>query len=141
MPGKMNQGADMLSRNNVSSEDASPAHGSENLGNIWQGSSRLLRLQRQLSLPNLFTRSTDALAQEWPSLLLYAFPPVALLPQVLRRVREQRHKLRLIAPLWRNLPWVSELFQLLTAAPWPIPLRQDLLSQANGTIWYPRPEL
>ncbi len=23
---------------------------------------------------------------------LYAFPPVALLPQVLRRVREQRHK-------------------------------------------------
>ncbi len=34
--------------------DASPAHGSENLGNIWQGSSRPLRLQRQLSLPNLF---------------------------------------------------------------------------------------
>ncbi len=31
-----------------------------------------------------------------------AFPPVALLPQVLRRVREQRHKLILIAPLWRN---------------------------------------
>ncbi len=34
--------------------DASPAHGSENLGNLWQGSSRPLRLQRQLSLPNLF---------------------------------------------------------------------------------------
>ncbi len=34
--------------------DASPAHGSENLGNLWQGSSRPLLLQRQLSLPNLF---------------------------------------------------------------------------------------
>ncbi len=34
--------------------DASPARGSENLGNLWQGSSRPLCLQRQLSLPNLF---------------------------------------------------------------------------------------
>ncbi len=33
---------------------------------------------------------------------------------------------------------MSELFQLLKAAPWPIPLRRNLLSQANGTIWHPR---
>ncbi len=78
--------------------------------------------------------------KKWPSLPLYAFPSVGLLPQVLRRVRERWHKLILIAPLWRNQPW-SELFQLLKAAPWPIPLRRDLLSQANGTIWHPRPEL
>ncbi len=69
------------------------------------------------------------------------FPPVTLLPQVLRRVRKQRLKLILIAPLWRNQPWVSELFQLLKAALWPIPLRRDLLSQANVTIWHPWPEL
>ncbi len=36
---------------------------------------------------------------------------------------------------------MSEIFQLLKAALWPIPLRRDLLSQANGTIWHPRPEL
>ncbi len=36
---------------------------------------------------------------------------------------------------------MSELFQLLKAAPWPIPLRWNLLSQANGPIWHPRPEL
>ncbi len=48
----------------------------------------------------------DALAHEWPSLPLYAFPPMALLPQVPRRVREQQHKLILIAPLWRSQPWV-----------------------------------
>ncbi len=40
----------------------------------------------------------------------------------------------LIAPLWRNQPWVSELFQLLKAAQWLIPLRRYLLSQVNGTI-------
>ncbi len=94
--------------------DAPPAHGSENLGNIWQGSSKPFCLQR-LSLTNLFfTRSTDALAHEWSSLPLYAFP-AGTFPQVLRRVREQWHKLILIAPLWRRQPWVSKLFQLTSS--------------------------
>ncbi len=34
--------------------DAPPAHRSENLGSLWQSSSRPLCLRRQLSLPNLF---------------------------------------------------------------------------------------
>ncbi len=34
--------------------DAPPACGSENVESLWQGSSRPLRLQRQLSLPNIF---------------------------------------------------------------------------------------
>ncbi len=34
--------------------DAPPACGSENLGGLWQSSSRPLRLRRELSLPNLF---------------------------------------------------------------------------------------
>ncbi len=42
--------------------DAPPTRGSDNLGSLWQSSSRPLRLRRQLSLPNLFTKSTDALA-------------------------------------------------------------------------------
>ncbi len=46
-----------------------------------------------------------------------------------RQVREQRHKLILIAPIWRNQPWVSELFQLLKSAPWPIPLRTSSLKR------------
>ncbi len=115
--------------------DSPPARGSENLGSIWQSLSRLLRLRKQLSLLNFFImKSTDALAIEWPSPPLYAFPPIALLPQVLRQVREQRHKLLLIDPLWRNQPWVSDLFQLLEAAPWPIALRRDLFAQANGML-------
>ncbi len=88
-----------------------------------------------------YSKDRDALAHDWPNLLLYAFPPIALLPQVVRRVREQGHKVLLVAPLWRNQPWLSELTRLLTAAPWPVPLRRDLLSQANRTIWHPRPEL
>ncbi len=125
----------MLSRNNVSSEEWTLHR--LTVQKIWEifGKARvdLFASKDNSHCPIFFTRSTDALAQELPSLPLYAFLPIALLPQVLRQVRERRHKLLLIAPLWRNQPWVSELFQLLTAAPWPISLRQDLLSQANGT--------
>ncbi len=83
--------------------------------------------------PTYFLKSEDTLAHEWPNLFLYAFPSIVLIPQVIRRIREHRHRLLLVAPLWRNQLWVSELSQLLTAAPWPIPLRQDLFSQANRT--------
>ncbi len=133
----------MLSRNNVSSEEwmLHPL----TVERIWEvfGRARvdLFASEDNSHCPIFFTKSTDALAHEWPSLPLYAFPPVALLPQLLRWVRKQLHKLILIAHLWRNQSWVSELFQLLKAAPCPIPLRWDLLSQANGTIWHPRPEL
>ncbi len=121
--------------------DAPPARGPENLGNLWQGSSRPLCLQIQLSLPNLFYQKHRCPGPRMAQPSALCFDPVALLPQILRRVREQRHKLILTAPLWRNQPWVSELFQLLKAAPWLIPLRRDLLSQVNCTIWHPWPEL
>ncbi len=101
--------------------DTPPARGSENVGHFWQSSSRPLRPRRQLSLPNLFYKEHGCPGPAFHSML-------SLQSQVLRRVREQRHKLILIAPFWRNQPWVSELFQLLKAALWLIPLRRDLLS-------------
>ncbi len=67
---------------------------------------------------------------DWSNLLLYAFPLIALIPQVIRRIREQKHRVLSVALLWRNQHWFAELPRLLTAAPWPIPLRRDLLSQA-----------
>ncbi len=51
------------------------------------------------------------------------------------------HRVLLVAPLWRNQHWFAGLSRLLTAAPWPIPLRRDLLSQANRMIWHPQPVL
>ncbi len=116
-----------------------PARGSENMESLWQGSSRPASKDNS-HCPIFFTRSMDALAHEWPSLPLYAFPPVALLPQVLWRVRELWHKLLLIAPLWWHGPSDSVGVRVI-AVPRPIPLRWDLLSQVNGTIWHPRSDL
>ncbi|XP_016368535.1 uncharacterized protein LOC107708749, partial [Sinocyclocheilus rhinocerous] len=40
----------------------------------------------------------DALAHEWPDVLLYTFPP--LIESTLRRVRQYKHVMILIAPYW-----------------------------------------
>ncbi len=36
---------------------------------------------------------------------------------------------------------VSGLTELLIAPPWPIPVRKDMLSQVDGSVWHPNPEL
>ncbi len=83
----------------------------------------------------------DAMAHRWPRRGLYAFPPIALLPGVLAKVRQQGSRLLLIAPRWPTRIWFSDLISLLDGSPWVIPVRRDLLSQAQGTVFHPRPEL
>ncbi len=110
--------------------DAPPTKCSGNLGDLLQGRGRPLCLNRFSYCQTYFFKSKDALAHEWPN-HLYAFPPIALIPQVIRRVSENRHRVLLVAPLWRNHHWISELSQLFITALWPNPLRWDLLSQGN----------
>ncbi len=118
--------------------DAPSAGGSEDLEDLWQGRSRPFRLQRQLSLPNLLFKGQGhvgpRLAQP-PPLCIPPDRPASTGRQACQETGSQG------APLWKNQPWLSELTELLTAAPWPVPLRRDLLSQVNGAIWHPRPEL
>ncbi|XP_062843308.1 uncharacterized protein LOC134302204 [Trichomycterus rosablanca] len=82
----------------------------------------------------------DALAHDWPKELLFAFPPLPLLPALLGRVQEEGHKVLLVAPRWPRQPWFPWLLSLLQGAPWELPLRKDLLSQLKGQVWHPRPE-
>ncbi len=77
-----------------------------------------------------------------PEFLVYAFPLIVLLPQVIRQVREVRCSVLLVFSLCRNQTCFPELIQLLSTSPWPIPLRNNnLLSQTRGLIWHPLPEL
>ncbi len=88
------------------------------------------------------TLGTDALAHSWPrGLRKYAFPPVSLLAQTLCKVREEEEQILLVAPYWPTRTWFPELMLLVTAPPWQIPLRKDLLTQRRGTLWLPRPDL
>ncbi len=88
------------------------------------------------------TLGTDALAHSCPrALRKYAFPPVSLLAQTLCKVREEEEQILLVAPYWPTRTWFPELMLLVTAPPWQIPLRKDLLTQRRGTLWHPRPDL
>lgn len=52
----------------------------------------------------------DALDYSWPrGMGKYAFPPGNLLTQTLCRVRENEERVLLVAPLWPNQTWISEL--------------------------------
>ncbi len=86
--------------------------------------------------------TADALAHSWPrGLRKYAFPPVSLLAQTLCKVREEEEQILLVAPYWPTRTWFPELMLLVTAPPWQIPLRRDLLTQRRGTLWHPCSDL
>ncbi len=51
------------------------------------------------------------MTQTWPRFRLYAFPPIALLPGVLERVRRDRVPLLLIAPRWLGRVWFLDALQ------------------------------
>ncbi len=81
------------------------------------------------------TLGTDALAHSWPRVLRkYAFPPVSLLAQTLCKIREEEEQILLVAPYWPTRTWFPELMLLLTAPPWQIPLRKDLLTPCGTRV-------
>ncbi|XP_056608266.1 uncharacterized protein LOC130425869 [Triplophysa dalaica] len=148
IPGRLNCGADMLSREGL-------PHGEwrlhpDSVRSIWErfGTAEvdLFATSENAHCPLYFSLThspmgNDALTVRWPNVRLYAFPPVKILPLVLCKIREETATVILVAPFWPNQPWFPDLSELLTAPPWRIPLRRDLLSQANGTIFHPSPQL
>ena len=61
---------------------------------------------------------TDAFLQSWDGLQAYAFPPVAIIPRVLAKLRASTGtELTLVAPYWAQRPWFSDLLQLSLAPP------------------------
>ena len=75
---------------------------------------------------------TDAMLQSWDLLQAYAFPPFAMIGQVLAKVRaSQSLELTLVAPFWPQRPWFPELLELLILPPLPLPSRWDLLRQPH----------
>jgi ribonuclease HI len=150
IPGVLNRGADMLSRNGIPHGEWRLHPGSVQM--IWDrfgraevdlfASSENAHCQAFFSLSRSpLGRTNDALTSRWPRARLYAFPPVKILPTVLCKIREEKASVILVAPNWPNQPWFADMMELLVDSPWEIPLRRDLLSQANGTVWHPNPGL
>ncbi len=148
IPGLLNRGADMLSRRRIPQGEwrLHP----ELVRMIWnlygEAEVDLFATSENAHCPSFFSLSHsplegDALTARWPTARLYAFPPIKILPLVLCKISEERASVILIAPNWPNQPWFPDLTELLIAPPWPIPVRKDMLSQVDGSVWHPNPEL
>ena len=74
----------------------------------------------------------DILLHSWDGLLVYALPPWALIPQVLRKLRASSRILTtLVAPHWPQRSWFPELLDLAVDRPVAVPLCPDLLKQPH----------
>ena len=62
----------------------------------------------------------------------YAFPPTVMIPPILDKTRQSRCRIPLIARLWSQRPWFSEVLNLLVSVPIRLPYFPNLVTQA---IW------
>lgn len=76
----------------------------------------------------------------WTEELTYAFPPIPLLPQVLRKIHHNSARVVLVAPNWHRQFWFSELLRISVPPPIRIHTFSDLLIQEEGRIGYRNPE-
>ncbi len=107
------------SETQAGSMDVEPSDSIPDLGSVWQSGSGPLCFSRVIPVPALVlpesptTLGIDAFAHWWPNVMLYAFPPIKLIPAVLCRVKVSSARLLLIAPFWPFQTWFSELTSLL----------------------------
>ncbi|KAL0154785.1 hypothetical protein M9458_049048, partial [Cirrhinus mrigala] len=113
VPGHLNVGADVLSRQGPRSGEwmLHP----EVVKQIWKvfgpaqvdlfASRENAQCPLWYSLAHPAPLGLDAMVQMCPRLRLYAFPPIALLPGVLERVRRDGVSLLLVAPYWPGRVW------------------------------------
>ena len=81
--------------------------------------------------------AVDALSQDWTGMVGYAFPPFALIPQVLNKIEQQRCVIYLIAPCWPRQAHFPLLMDLLVDIPLKIPAMYNLLSMPRSPILHP----
>ena len=135
IPGRLNVIADKLSRHNqvIQTEWALSQQVFRLLFSNWA----LPQVDLFVSpVPDSTAWAVDALSISWENLDVYAFPPVALLNQVVSKVMDQGcHRMVLIAPGWPNMAWFWDLVTLSVQIPFQLPLLKDLVTQpVNGLL-------
>ena len=77
---------------------------------------------------------SDALTMNWDTVHGYAFPPIALIPRVLRKLlRHPSATIVLIAPFWPSQIWFRQMTNLLVDLPRVVPDRWNLLKNSAIT--------
>ena len=82
-------------------------------------------------IPHREALALDALTILWENMFAYAYPPICLIPKVLKHMEQFRCQLILIAPKWPRRHWYTDLLQMSIACPWKLPLWSNLLQNPN----------
>ena len=90
-------------------------------------------------VPDNQAQAVDAMSQDWSNLTAYAYPPQALLQQVLNKIRDQPCTVYLIAPAWSSRSWYPSLLSLLVDKPRKITPHPKLLKQPLSGIFHKNP--
>ena len=78
----------------------------------------------------------DCFMMNWNTELLYAFPPFSLIARTLQKVRAEKARIILIAPLWPTRPWFPTALQLLMGPPILLP-KQCLQLPQDPSLKHP----
>lgn len=151
VPGRMNVTADMLSRKRQILKNEWSIH-PDILYRLWKTWDRpmidLFATSLNNKLPIYFSpvpdegaEGVDALLQDWSKHLLYAFPPLALIRQVLNKVQKDQAEVILIAPCWPNQEWYPDLLALLVEDPRELPCWDRLLRQPHLKVFHLQPRV
>ena len=82
---------------------------------------------------------TDALSLSWSGMWVYAFPPFALLPEVLQKVMTESCEMILVAPAWSGRSWFPLLLRLSSDHPRVLPCSARLLRQPGEGVFMDDP--
>jgi hypothetical protein len=55
--------------------------------------------------PDILAVESDAFSISWRNVLIYAHPPIVLIPQTLRKIEGEEAQGVLVIPLWKGQPW------------------------------------
>ena len=83
---------------------------------------------------------TDALNIHWSGLTAYAYPLMALLHRVIKKIRQSSCLIIVIAPGWPGMPWFWDLVQLSTEIPLQLPVSRTLLKQSHNCVFNSNPQ-
>jgi ribonuclease HI len=98
------------------------------------------KLPRYCSLfPDPQAHHQDALAIRWTYLYAFAFPPLAILSRVLRKIAQDKAMVILIAPMWTRREWYPLLLDLLVDFPYRLPVMRNLVTQEKGLLLHDNP--
>ena len=102
------------------------------------------RLNKRLPLyvspiPDANALAIDAMSMNWDGMHAYAFPPFALIPAIINKIRQHHCKIVLVAPLWAEMSWFPDILRLLVAPPIRIPSVQNLLTQVDQRLVHQNP--